>query len=140
MNGPTAATLDLVPTALSLRAIGPWLRDCTRDLDPAAAQPVLSRMELAVHESCMNVVDHAELTDGDTIELCLALGPRDLTVRVRDPGTAFDPGTVPEPARGHLQERGFGVGIVRALVDELTYRRSGSHNELVLRIDLEDPR
>lgn len=137
MTGVTSATLDLEPTALSVRAIGPWLRDALAGLDPATADALMSRMELAVHEICMNVVDHAELPAGDTIELSLALGPHDLTVRVRDGGAGFDVAAVPEPAGHELQERGYGLKIARALVDDLTYRRTATGNELTLRIDLE---
>ena len=134
----TAGTLDLSPTALSMRAIGPWLQESTRDLDPGASQTLLSRMELAVHEACMNVVDHAGLDAGDRIELTLTLGPAGATVRIRDPGPAFDPGEAAEPPAGELRERGYGVKIVRSLVDDLGYRRIDGHNELALRIDLGD--
>lgn len=141
MNGPTStAAVELEPTALAMRAIGPWLRAGTCELDPDLAGKVLSRMELAVHEACMNVVDHARLADGETIALTLVLGPRDLTVRIRDRGTHFDPVDVPRPPSGQLQERGYGVTIVRALVDDLRYHHDGSANELRLRIHLEAPR
>ena len=134
------ATLTLAPTALSMRDIGPWLQESTRDLEPRTAQALLSRMELAVHEACMNVVDHAQLDGGERIELALTVSPTAVTVRVRDSGTAFDPGLVPAPAAGQLQERGYGVKIVRSLVDGLGYRRVDGHNELTLRIDLETAR
>lgn len=137
MSSPAAATLGLVPTELALRAIGPWLQQSVGGLDPTTARAVLPRMELAVHETCMNVVHHAALADGEQIELALTLDPDHLTVYVRDPGAAFDQAGVPEPAGGELRERGYGVKIARSLVDELTYRRQGSRNELALRIDLE---
>lgn len=129
-------TLVLTPTALAMRDIGPWLHESTRELEPRATPTLVSRMELAVHETCMNVVDHAELADGDRIELALLVGPTAVGVRVRDPGTAFDPGTAEEPAAGQLQERGYGVKIVRSLVDQLDYRRVDGRNELLLRFDL----
>ncbi len=139
MSGPTTATLGLAPTEVALRAIGPWLARSVGGLDPATARSLLPRMELAVHETCMNVVHHAALSDGEQIELVLTLDPDHLTVYVRDSGAAFDQAGVPEPAGGQLRERGYGVKIARSLVDELTYRRQGSRNELALRIDLEGP-
>ncbi|WP_420123608.1 ATP-binding protein [Nakamurella sp.] len=137
MTGVITAALAIEPTARSTRAIGPWLRDALAGLDPAAADALMSRMELAVHEVCMNVVDHADLPAGGRIELSLALGPRDLTVWVRDGGPGFDLAAVPDPAGHELQERGYGLKIVRALVDDLTYRHTAAGNELALRIDLE---
>lgn len=139
MNDPTTATLSLTPTALSMRAIGPWLRESVGGRDPRTTPALLSRMELAVHETCMNVVDHARLPGDERIELTLTLSPADLTVRIRDGGAEFDPVGVPEPAVGELRERGYGVKIVRSLVDELHYRRVGARNELALRIDLGGP-
>lgn len=138
MTGITSARLDLEPTARSTRAIGPWLRQSLAGLDPDTADALMSRMELAVHEACMNVIDHADLPAGGTIELSLALSPHELTVRVRDGGGAgFDLAAVPDPATHDLQERGYGLKIVRALVDDLNYRRTAAGNELTLRIDLE---
>ncbi|OLF07066.1 hypothetical protein BU204_35925 [Actinophytocola xanthii] len=105
-------------------------------IDAETAGALLSRMELAVHEVCMNVVEHAQLPPGSTIELSLVLSSDGLTVWVRDPGEEFDLAAVPSPPERVLQERGYGIKIARALVSELTYRRTGSGNELALRIDL----
>lgn len=140
MTGRTTATLELAPTALAMRAIGPWLRGAVCTANPGTTDALVSRMELAVHEACMNVVDHADLPADGTIGLTLALSQHDLTVQVRDHGREFDPADAPGPPTGELQERGYGVKIVRALVDDLVYRRTGPTNELTLRIDLEGPR
>lgn len=127
--------LRLEPTALDVRRVGDWLRSATGHLDEQRAEALLSRAELAVHEACMNVIDHANLPDGAVIDLRLALEPDRLTVWVMDPGDEFDMSGVAAPPEGTLQERGYGVKIIRALVSELTYRRTAEGNELTLRID-----
>lgn len=129
--------LRLEPNALALRQIGGWLKEAT-DLLEEKPPGLLSRAELAVHEACMNVVDHANLPEGSTLDLALVLSTRDLRVQITDSGEEFAITEVASPADHTLQERGYGVKIIRALVNDLTYRRVDSHNELELRIDLDE--
>ncbi|QWT24316.1 ATP-binding protein [Subtercola sp. PAMC28395] len=129
--------LRLEPSPLALRALSPWLKTAIDSLDPAPAPDLFSRAELAVHEACMNVIDHAELPPNSMIELELTLGPDSLTVQVRDPGEEFDLAAVPAPDPMGLGERGYGVKIIRSLVSVLVYRRNGDMNELEMRIDTE---
>jgi anti-sigma regulatory factor (Ser/Thr protein kinase) len=119
-----------------MRAIGEWLRESTGGIDPAVAAELISRAELAVHEACMNVVNHADLPSGSVIDLALDVREDGLTVTVCDPGVEFDFDAVPSPDPHVLQERGYGVKIIRALVDDFTYRRVGATNELVLQINV----
>ncbi|MCK2037538.1 ATP-binding protein [Microbacterium sp. SSW1-49] len=131
-----ASRIRLEPTPVALRAIGGWLRQATARLDADAAAAMLSRAELAVHEACMNVIEHAGLPEGSEIDLELELTTDRLTIRVSDAGDVFDLDAVADPAPHTLQEGGYGVKIIRSLVDELTYRRSNSMNELELRLNL----
>lgn len=126
--------LVLAPNALALREIGPWLRATTSELTDAAVTAAVARSELAVHEACMNVVDHANLPPGSTLEVRLVLSTDRLTLTVVDGGDEFHLADVKSPPSHVMQERGFGVKIIRSLVDELTYRRVGSTNELELTI------
>ena len=136
MSGTVHTSLRLEPSALAVRQVGPWLRSSLTSLGTELADAVMMKAELAVHEACMNVVDHANLPSGSTIDVHLELTPERLVVRVCDPGDEFDLAAVPEPAPMTLQERGYGVKIIRSLVTELTYRRLGSVNELRLHIDI----
>ncbi len=136
MSGTVQSSLRLEPSALAVRQVGPWLSSSLASLGSDVADAVMMRAELAVHEACMNVVDHANLPSGSTIDVYLELTPERLIVRVCDPGDEFDLGAVPEPAPMTLQERGYGVKIIRSLVTELTYRRLDSVNELQLQIDI----
>jgi anti-sigma regulatory factor (Ser/Thr protein kinase) len=132
------SSLSIEPSALAVRAVGPWLRTALDGAGSDGVDALMMRAELAVHEACMNVVDHANLPAGSSIDLFLELTPQHLVIRVCDPGDQFDLESVPEPAPATLQERGYGVKIIRALVSELTYRRLGAVNELQLRIDISD--
>lgn len=138
MSVVARSSLRLEAHALAMRQIGGWLTDATDLLATGTAPGLTARAELAVHEACMNVVDHARLPEGSLIELTLVLTTDRLTVTVADDGDEFLLSAVPSPAPGNLQERGFGVKIIRTLVSELSYRRIGSRNELELRIDIEE--
>lgn len=83
----------------------------------------------------MNVVDHAQLPAGESIDLELVLTTEHLIVRVVDRGEEFHIDDVRQPPVDELQERGYGVKIIRSLVSDLTYRRVDSTNVLELTID-----
>ncbi|KZX20368.1 ATP-binding protein [Rathayibacter tanaceti] len=136
MNVLVRSRLQLEPRVLAVRSVGDWLREAAQRLDPAVAASLLARAELAVHEACINVIDHAGLPSGAVIDLDLVLEDDRLTVRVTDAGADFDLARVPLPALGALQERGFGVKIIRSLVDGLSHRRTAAGNELTLTFDL----
>ena len=133
----THSHLRLEASALALRGLGGWLRDAIEQLpDEQVAATLLPRAELALHEACMNVVDHAQLPAGEGIEVELVLSADRLVLTVRDRGKEFHPSEVPEPQRAVLQERGYGVKIIRSLVSDLSLRRVESTNVLELTINL----
>lgn len=126
------SSLRIAPDVLAVRSVGEWLRAATGVLAPETAQSLLSRAELAVHEACVNVIDHARLAPGEGIGLSLVLEDDRLTVEIEDRGRPFDLEAVRLPEKSVPQERGFGVTIIRSLTDELAYHRAGSVNRLVL--------
>ncbi|MFJ4037526.1 ATP-binding protein [Microbacterium sp. NPDC090007] len=120
---------------MATRQIGGWLAASFSELTPAVASSVLPRAELAVHEACMNVIEHAGLPADATIELSLELSPAQLTVRLVDPGEAFDPARAAVLTADPLRERGYGLTIIRSLA-AMSYRRVGTTNELELRMEI----
>jgi serine/threonine-protein kinase RsbW len=64
-------------------------------------------------------------------------------LRIIDDGHAFDPTARPHPdSEATLDERtpgGWGISLVRKLVTEMTYERSGNHNILTLRMPKRNP-
>lgn len=138
MSHSAQSSLRIEPSALAVREVGPWLRTALEGAGSDVVDALMLRAELAVHEACMNVVDHANLPVGSSIDLFLDLTPQHLVIRICDPGDEFDLASVQEPAPATLQERGYGVKIIRGLVSELSYRRLDAVNELQLRIDIND--
>jgi serine/threonine-protein kinase RsbW len=128
------STLAIEANPLAVRDIGPWLRSLLADLSSQESDAVLSRLELAVHEVCMNVVDHAGLPAGSSLDLRGSVDADRIRVEIHDDGRTFDPGGVREPIPGVPQVRGYGLMIVRQLVDSVDYFREGGHNSWVLQL------
>jgi serine/threonine-protein kinase RsbW len=91
--------------------------------------------ELALEEVFMNVVMHASM-DGQTlrVEVSVALADGGLTMTVADDGPEFDPLSLPPPdVTSSLAERrigGYGVFLVRQMMDSVSYQRIGLQNQL----------
>jgi serine/threonine-protein kinase RsbW len=132
------SSLTIAPTALAVRDVGVWLREAIAIIDDDSGASLISRAELAVHEACMNVIDHADVPAGRSIYLTLELQSRLLSVTMTDEGQPFDFDAVPLPDPHALKARGYGVKIMRSLASEIHYERTGLTNELILRFDIEE--
>lgn len=91
---------------------------------------VTYNVELAVHETCTNIVEHAYAQQNGRIEANIALesGPRRLVVDLYDTGRAFDISTVSSPNLDEPQEAGYGLFLVHNLMDEVMYKARDTNN------------
>ncbi len=76
-------------------------------------------LKIAVSEMCTNAVIH---TGNGTarkapITIRYIVGEASLTIEVRDQGPGFDPLCVLESQPSELLEKGFGIPLIRSLVD-----------------------
>ena len=101
----------------------------------------IMRIRLVLDEIVVNIVAHGYEDAGDTdhhdIHIHLGLDDRDvLTIRVTDDAREYDPRTAPSPRFDlPIEERrkgGFGVHIVKAIMDTIDYRRIDGQNVLTL--------
>lgn len=134
MNGATAQTesLELIRVELPasykyLNVLGAFIREMLSRAfseEVAKLETVSQEMELAVHEVCTNIVTHAYAQQpGQIIQLDFKLYPNlgKLEVELHDHGQNFDYSAVAEPDLENGQVHGYGLYIVRSLVDELFY-------------------
>jgi serine/threonine-protein kinase RsbW len=87
-------------------------------------------LQLAVHEACTNIIDHAyggPCEGRIAIALSLCSG-RELIVELRDTGEAFDMDATPMPDLDKPQVHGYGLFLIRSLVDSVTYTPLPSGN------------
>jgi anti-sigma regulatory factor (Ser/Thr protein kinase) len=81
---------------------------------------------LVVSEACANIIKHAYGGRPDLpIELHLAIEPARLVLSIRDVGTKFDLQGYQPPDLSEPHEGGYGVFIIRSLMDEVVYDTSG---------------
>jgi anti-sigma regulatory factor (Ser/Thr protein kinase) len=101
-----------------------------------------ARLQIILDELFTNVVNYGyEGTSGEEhreghIDVPLSLAGDRLIIEFADDGQPFDPLTGPLPDLDLPAETrpigGVGIAIVRALVDESSYRREGNRNYLTL--------
>ena len=99
-------------------------------------QPQARRLQLAVDETVANAIEHGIEDDRRRVIVIATPARGRLTVTVRYRGPAFDPTTAPAPstqdALRRRAEHGYGLHLIRTLVDDVAYRRDGPTNEVRL--------
>ncbi|HNB53621.1 MAG TPA: ATP-binding protein [Anaerolineales bacterium] len=92
---------------------------------------VCYNLQLAIHEACANVIEHAYQSDeSQMFELDIEIWeyPARLVIKIRDRGRSFDPEMIPQPALGKPQVRGFGMFLMQNLLDQVSYETLDSVN------------
>jgi anti-sigma regulatory factor (Ser/Thr protein kinase) len=121
-----------------LAAIRGFVRD--RAGQAGADQQAVDDLVTAVDESVTNAIVHGYHGTSGTVEIEVARNGTSLVVRMRDHAPGFDPTSVPAPDLNRpLEEQrlgGLGVLLARQLADSVSYRHTGSGNELTLTKEL----
>lgn len=94
-------------------------------------------IRLAVDEACTNIIKHAyESRKGQEIRVFVEVYPREMVFSIIDSGKPFDPANYPVPTlQEQLQQKkrgGYGLVLMRRLMDRVEYHKTNSHNELRL--------
>ena len=97
----------------------------------------VEQFKVAVDEACTNVIKHAYSgNESCKVDIEVIVAPDRCTVCIRDEGVAFRPKEYNEPDIFELAKRrqagGFGVHIMRRLMDHVEYASEGSVNEVRL--------
>ncbi len=80
------------------------------------------RLALAVHEAACNVIRHAyEGESGRAVELAVEADAAQARVTLYHTGRDFDPDAVAPPAFDGSREHGFGLYLIRQVVDDVTF-------------------
>lgn len=133
----TSIWLEVEPSLIGVRFLGVATRGvCAQVLgDEQAAE-----MDLALVEAATNVIKHGFANGcGGRLRVQINMSDHHVEVILRDDGPAFNPLTAPESAPWDngdyesfesLPEGGFGIALIRALVDKCTYHRESDENFL----------
>jgi serine/threonine-protein kinase RsbW len=91
-------------------------------------------VELAVHEACTNIVEHAYAGVPGRIEIILSLSkePRRLVVELHDSGRSFKLPEVTNRDFTEPQISGYGLFLIYQLMDEIEYLPQSGDNRWYL--------
>ena len=128
--------LDLPATYKYLNVLGAVLTALMERVEGIEERNIVTyNLELALHETCTNIVEHAYGGETGRINIVLTLEeqPRRLIVDLRDSGASFNLEQAPNPNLNQAQENGYGLFLMHQLVDEVTYipQQGNNHWRLV---------
>jgi len=95
----------------------------------------LEQISLAVHETAANAVFHGNKESvGKKVSLDIQATANQLKIVISDEGNGFDPAKIPDPLAPEemYRERGRGVYLTRALMDEYRVRCGAGGSEVTL--------
>ena len=98
----------------------------------------IDEIRAAVVEACVNALEHSHALDRVIHVSMVVLGndrPEEMRIAVRDSGVGFSPDRLQPGRSGPLkrpQKRGWGLEIIRGLMDEVKISSSAQGTEVVM--------
>jgi serine/threonine-protein kinase RsbW len=121
-----------------LDVVGPVVEgvmNLVRQLGCAAGREF--EVQLAIDEALSNAIRHGCMGDRNKkVQFCVACDEsRGMLIVVRDPGTGFDPASVPSPIVGEriFETHGRGIFLINQLMDSVRYERGGTEIRMLKR-------
>jgi anti-sigma regulatory factor (Ser/Thr protein kinase) len=127
-----SSQINVSADLLELAQMMAFIRSCGSNLNPTD----LRKLELALEESLVNIIQHAYPDTPGGIEIHFTPYYDYLIFTLRDQGFPFNPLLAqPKVASGSLEERtegGLGLLLIREFMDEMYYTRQDPYNILTL--------
>ena len=97
--------------------------------DPYLPKSLVDEVELAVSEACTNAIRHGADDDASAaVTVRFVLSETQLVIDVSDQGAGFDFEEIPVPEFEKHPEGGYGLYIIRQIMDEVHYTRDNERN------------
>jgi|SRR5947209_2178720 len=127
-NSSKLIRLELPATYKYLNVLGACFTEIlARENDVRDPEITTYNIQLSVHELCTNIIQHAYVQNTGDERISITIEghafPRRLVVQIFDTGEPFDQSQVKEPDLDHGQEHGYGLFLIRSLMNEVTYTR-----------------
>jgi anti-sigma regulatory factor (Ser/Thr protein kinase) len=118
-----------------LGKVNDWVREVA--LASGIPEREIYNLELVLEEAITNIVHYAFDDDGEhVVEVYFSFEGGRVTLRIEDPGKAFDPLGAPEPAAvkniDDVKIGGLGIHLMKNLMDGVSYAREGGKNVLTM--------
>ena len=100
---------------------------------PSVDEDFVNAAELAMSEACANAVVHHR-DDGGTgrIVVSFEIWHDKIVMKIKEKGPGFDITAVPSPSFDKHCPGGYGIHIIRSIMDEVRYFRHGDWNVLAM--------
>jgi serine/threonine-protein kinase RsbW len=122
-----------IPASLeSLRIAASFTDAVLRELpDMPDRDRLLHDLALVTSEAMTNAIRHGEKA-GISVRLAYSLSPGQIVITVTDHGCGFDPSAIDLPDFEEHPEGGYGIYIMKSIMDEIRYEKTVSGNNLIL--------
>ena len=98
-------------------------------------------LKTAVAEACMNAIEHGNKLDASTkVGISLTVDKGRLQVAVQDEGAGIGPVATPDidsQMEGKTDPRGWGIFLIKSLMDEVSFESTPEGNVVKMIIHLE---
>jgi serine/threonine-protein kinase RsbW len=124
--------LELPASYKYLNVVGACISAILERVDGLEAPNVVAyNLQLAIHEACTNIIAHAYAdcpVGRIKVSLSLSRNPQQLLIELQDTGCSFDIENVPDPNLEEGQVHGYGIFLMRKLLDEVVYHPQPGNN------------
>jgi serine/threonine-protein kinase RsbW len=132
LGSPEFVRLDLPARYAYLHLVSESLADMLHLAEGVAdLETLIYTVQLATHEACTNIIHHAYKSFDQgriLVEMIVYFERRLLQIDLYDNGIPFDLERVPEPDLDQVRVHGYGLFLIRHLMDSVTYTAMPDHN------------
>jgi serine/threonine-protein kinase RsbW len=122
-----------IPAELeSLRIAAPFMDAVFKELpDIEGRVQLVHDLALVSSEAVTNAIRHGE-TAGLPVQIAITLNPGKIEITITDHGNGFDPDAVDLPHFEECPEGGYGIFIMKSIMDHVHYEKTATGNNLIL--------
>lgn len=116
----------------SLRVAAPFTNAVLHELpDLPERDRLIHNLALVTSEALTNALRHGE-HQGDQVQLAYTIYSDRIVITITDHGAGFDPDAVKLPDFEECPEGGYGIYIMKTLMDDMRYEKTTEGNNLIL--------
>ncbi len=134
-NYPETIKLEVPADVKYLETVAMVLQSVIERMDGRSKDALAEfGIKLAVHEACSNIIEHAYHGQPGQIqiEIHVSHSPSKIVVVLSDQGDAADESSFVPPNLEEPQVKGYGLYLMKQLLDQVDYSRSGETNQWIL--------
>ena len=105
---------------------------CASVTSPELPCELVRDIGLVISEGVTNAIRHGTRSDDELLTVIIEIANDRVFLRVRDRGPGFDIDDIALPDFDDPAEGGYGIFIIKSLMDEVRYERGTDWNELLM--------